>query len=595
MKKEIVLFQEEMKKRGVSMCLVPTGDSHLSEYVGDHFKIRAYLTGFTGSAGTLLVTLKEALLWTDGRYFVQGEQQLQGSGIRLMKAGEQNIPTVEEYVESQLKAGEILAFDGSLISVKQGRELARIADALGGEIRDMQWADSLWTNRPGLSFSPIRRLGLYYTGRRVQEKLELLRKDMIKCGADCHVLSSLDDIAWLFNLRGNDIPCNPVFLSYSIITTEEAVLFLDCTAVDKDLKETLRLENITLLPYVDFYGYLEKQIKDSKVLADPDRVNYRICHILLENNTIVEKENPTELHKAVKTTVEIDNIKDAQESDGLCMCRFLFWIKARVKEETPVTEWEAARYLDELRLGINDCEDLSFETIAAYGSNAAMCHYTPKEDAPVVLKPCGFLLVDSGGQYLKGTTDITRTISLGELTHEEKTYYTLVLKGHIRLGAARFPKGVCGANLDVLARGPLWGRGLDYGHGTGHGVGYYLNVHERPNSINWNLRQNLKNARPLLPGMLTSNEPGFYLENCLGIRLENLILTVPVKEAGMENFLGFETVTIVPFDREAILPELLEAWEKDWIDAYHRRAFELYDKRLNPMERLWLREATKPL
>lgn len=621
MKKEIQLFQKEMEQKNIQMCLVPTGDYHLSEYIDDYFKIRAFLSGFTGSAGTLLITKEKAMLWTDGRYFIQAARQLQNTGIELMKSGEEGVPTVEEYVAQNLKEGDTFCFDGKVVSAEEGKKLASVVESCGGKLVTEQWIDTIWSSRPDQTFRPVERLDLVFTGRSVQDKLEMVRKSMSQSGADCHVLSSLDDIAWLYNLRGKDIPHNPVFYGFSVITETDAWLFADEHAVDEALLAVLQEEHITVLGYETFYGFVEQNIKNKKILLDYAHSSYAVLEILQNpgnGNKIIEKENPTALFKAIKTNVEADNIRKAHELDALAMIRFIFWVKNSVKDvsakeenETKtdagldksdrndragktITEKDAADYLDTLRLSQPECVDISFETIAAYGENAAICHYSPDENS-LELKPEGFLLVDSGGQYEKGTTDITRTIALGKLTEKQKEHYTLVLKGHIRLAMARFPKGICGANLDVLARGPLWERGLDYNHGTGHGVGYYLNVHEGPQNISWKMAQRKANTVVLEPGMLTSNEPGLYLEGQYGIRLENLILTKTADDPQMKNFLEFETVTLVPFEREAILPELLEAKEKEWLNAYHQKIYGLYKNQVTEEERQWLWKTTQPL
>lgn len=597
MKKEIQLLQAEMKKRNIQMCFIPTGDYHLSEYIDDYFKTRAFLSGFTGSAGTLLVTTEKAMLWTDGRYFIQAGKQLKDTEIELMKSGEEGVPEIEEYVRRNLKKGERFSFDGKVVSAKEGKNLALVVKECDGVLENGQWInewmDENWQDRPKQNFQPIERLGLFLTGRRVQEKLDMVREAMAEVHADCHILSSLDDLAWLYNLRGKDIPHNPVFYGFSIITLGEAYLFVGEHAVDESLLELLSDEHVTVMPYVDFYKYINVNIKNQKVLVDSANSTYALVETLEKQeseNILIDKENPTLLFKAVKTTVEADNIRKAQEIDGLAMIHFIYWVKNKEK----LTEKDVADYLDKLRLAHRECMDISFDTIAAYGENAAICHYSPDENS-AELKPEGFLLVDSGGQYTKGTTDITRTIALGALTEQQKMHYTLVLKGHIRLAMARFPKGTCGANLDVLARGPLWDHGLDYNHGTGHGVGYYLNVHEGPQSINWKIGARKANTVALQPGMLTSNEPGFYLEGEYGIRLENLILTKNAEEPGMKNFLEFETMTFVPFEREAILPELLEEKEKVWLNTYHQNIFEMYAKKLSEEEHNWLKSVTLPL
>lgn len=597
MKKEIELFWQEMKKRQIQMCLVPTGDYHLSEYVDEYFKIRAFLSGFTGSAGTLLITDEKALLWTDGRYFIQAEKQLKDTGIELMKSGEKGVPTVEAYIRENLMSGDVLCFDGKVVSAEEGRHLARLVREKNGILLQDSWIDEIWENRPAQNFHSIERLGLFYTGRRVQEKLEMVREAMAKANTDCFALASLDDIAWLFNLRGTDIRHNPVFYSFAVITETDAFLFANVESISENLRETLSEECVKVLPYDQFYSYLETDMKNRRVLLDASHVSYEIFETIgrEENkNTIIEKKNPTLLGKAVKTAVEADHIRKAHEIDALAMIRFLYWIKKRVREaEKPITELEAADYLDQLRLSERECLDISFETIAAYGENAAICHYSPDENS-AFLKPEGFLLADSGGQYRSGTTDITRTIALGPLTERQKEHYTLVLKGNIRLALARFPRGVCGANLDVLAREPLWSRGLDYSHGTGHGVGYCLNVHEGPQNISWKIGTRPGNTEELKPGMLLSDEPGLYLEGEYGIRLENLVLVKACDEPRMQSFLEFETMTMVPFEREAILSNLLDAREREWLNRYHQQIYERYAKKVTPEERIWLRAVTEP-
>lgn len=595
MRKEITLLQERMRKYGIHMYLVPTGDEHQSEYVPEYYEFRAYLSGFTGSAGTLLVTEEKCLLWTDGRYFIQAEKQLENTGIILMRSGEKGVDTIEEYISSHIKEREVLGFNGTMFSLEQARRLVKAAENAGASVCDMDLSEEVWENHPAIAVGKIKSLGLDYTGREVKEKLEMIRTAMKKVGADMHIVSSLDDIAWIFNLRGRDIPYNPVFYSYAIISGESAALFVKYRAVDEELQITLQKEKVEVLDYFQFFEYLKNNCIGKKILLDPSRNSYRTYCLLKSNNEIIEKESPSILMKAIKTKTEVANLKASHESDGLIMTKFIYWIKKKMEEETPVTEYEAAEYLDHLRLLQEECLDLSFDTIAAYGENAAMCHYSPDKNNPVYLKKEGFLLVDSGGQYLNGTTDITRTIAVGTLTKEQKEHYTLVLQGHIRLSMARFPEGVCGANLDILARGPLWNRGLDFNHGTGHGVGYYLNVHEGPNNIHWNIQRKNAKSVPLKPGMLTSNEPGLYLQDQYGIRIENLMLTKAVKDLKTEGFLEFETVTKAPYEREAIIPEMLSEEELNWLNQYHQQLFELYSKSLTQAECNWLRGVTEPL
>lgn len=595
MKKEIVSLRNAMKKHGIHMYLVPTGDEHQSEYVPEFYKFRDYLSGFTGSAGTLLVTEEECLLWTDGRYFIQAEKQLAGSGIELMRAGESKVPTVLEYIGSNTYEDTVLGVNEALISCSFGRELSALMKEKRGTLLDFDLVNEVWkSKRPAMEITRIQRLGLFFTGRRVQEKLEMVRQAMKETGAEVHVISSLDDIAWLYNLRGSDIPYNPVFYSYTVISEKEAYLFVKYRTIDEDLMALLQEENIQIREYEEFYPFLEKKITDKQILLDPDRCNYKIFDLLSEKNRIIEDINPTILMKSKKTTVESHNIADAHIKDGLIMVRFIYWLKKQMVAGERLTEYDAAEYLNQLRLSQKECKDLSFDTIAAYGENAAMCHYSPTEETAAMIKPEGFLLVDSGGQYEKGTTDITRTIAVGPLTKRQKEHYTYVLQGHIRLAMARFPKGVSGVNLDILARGPLWSHGLDYNHGTGHGVGYYLNVHEDTNSINWNTKR-AGNRLPLEIGMLTSDEPGLYLEGEYGIRIENLLLVKKAEDFGMNGFLEFESVTKVPYERDAVLPELLSEEELVWYNDYHKQVYELYRKKLTEEERIWLEAVTEPL
>lgn len=595
MKKEIISLRKAMKKHGLHMYLVPTGDKHQSEYVPEFYKFRDFLSGFTGSAGTLLVTEEECLLWTDGRYFIQAEKQLAGSDIKLMKSGEPIVPTVLEYIEKYSFDGCVFGVNEALISCTFGRKLYQIMTEKNGILLDIDLMNEVWgTKRPAMRVGKIHRLGLFFTGRRVQEKLEMVRESMEKAGADVHVLSSLDDIAWLYNLRGNDIPYNPVFYAYTIITKDAASLFVNGRTMDEELLELLQDEKVQVYDYHDFYEYVEKNIVNHQVLLDSEKCNYKIYDLLTEKNNLIEDTNPTLLMKAVKTAVEAHNIEEAHKQDGLVMVRFIYWIKEQIANGAKLTEYDALQHLDELRLSERECKDLSFDTIAAYGENAAMCHYSPEKETASVIESEGFLLVDSGGQYEKGTTDITRTIAVGPLTKRQKEHYTYVLQGHIRLAMARFPKGVSGANLDILARGPLWSHGLDYNHGTGHGVGYYLNVHEGPNNINWNTKR-IGNTVPLEVGMLTSDEPGLYLEGEYGIRIENLLLVKKVEEFGMNGFLEFDTVTKAPYERGAILPELLSDEELSWLNSYHKQIFDLYAKKLSQDERNWLSAVTAPL
>lgn len=590
----IDLLRQEMQKEKIDMYLVPTADFHQSEYVGTYFKTRAWLSGFTGSAGTLLVTMDGAYLWTDGRYFIQAAKQLEGTGVTLMKMGEEGVPTVEEFAEQHFPEGGCLGCDGRTIHVEEGKAYQALAEKKGGSfLYDKDLADRIWTDRPLMSKEPVYLLDVKYAGKSREEKIADVREAMKEAGANVHVISSLDDIVWLFNIRGNDIVYNPVVMSYVMLTMEEAHFYVQEEAVSEPVREELEKAGVTLHPYFEIYEAV-KGLKDTdKVLLEDICTNYTLYKNIPQKAEIILQSNPAAIMKGQKNPVEMENIRIAHKKDARAMCRFIYWLKQNVKSGD-VTEYSAAEKSLELRKEDPDCLDLSFETICAYGPNAAMCHYAPTSTEYAQVKPEGFFLIDSGGQYWQGTTDITRTIAVGELTQEQKEHFTLVLQGHIRLAMAKFQYGCSGANLDALVRGPLWERGLDFNHGTGHGVGYLLNVHEGPQNINWRIRANGRrgNATPLEEGMLTSDEPGIYLEGQYGIRTENLLLCRKAEKNSYGQFMEFETVTLVPYEREAILPDMLEKRELEWLNQYHAKVYETISPLLEGEEKQWLKEAT---
>ena len=554
----------------MDMYLVPTADFHQSEYVGAYFKVRAWLSGFTGSAGTLVVTRDHAYLWTDGRYFIQAGRELEDTGVTLMKMREEGVPTVDEFLEENLPQGGCLGCDGRTISVSQGKAYADMMekkqgcflcqDDLGGKI---------WNDRPMMSREQAFLVDVKYVGRSREEKLADVRSIMRENRADIHLLSSLDDIAWLLNIRGNDIECNPVILSYVILTEKDVFFYVQEEAVSLEIRAELEKSGITMLPYYQVYEDVKKFADKDTVLLDEAVVNYALFENIPGGVKTVNCINPSKPMKAMKNEVERENVRAAHIKDAKAMCRFIYWLKQNVGKEE-ITEYSAAQKSFQFRAQDPDFLDLSFGTICAYGPNAAMCHYAPTEDACANVEPKGFFLIDSGGQYWQGTTDITRTIAVGELTQEQKEHFTLVLKGNIRLATAKFMYGMGGAHLDCLARGPLWERGLDFNHGTGHGVGFLLNVHEGPQNINWNSAIRPGGYVPLEEGVLISDEPGLYLEGRYGIRCENLLLCRKGEKNAYGQFMEFEVVTLVPFEREAILPELLGAEELAWLNAYHR-------------------------
>lgn len=568
MRKELTALRHEMAARGITACLIPTTDFHNSEYVNNYFKSREFISGFTGSAGTLVVTEKEAKLWTDGRYFLQAAAELKDSGIDLMKIGQPDVPTVTEWLASSLNDMDILAFDGRLISSTFGKELSDKFNV----IYDVDLPGEIWENRPQITPSEIYVLPEDITGETAASKLSRVRQFMAAKGADYHLISQLEDIAWLYNLRGDDIPHTPVFFAFALITAEEDRLYV--------LAETFE----DGLPYLQIFEDLS-QLTPGTMLLSEDGVSYSLRQAIPAEVRIIDHENPCTLMKALKNPAEIAATKNAHLKDGAAMAEFLCWLKTKA-DITSQTEISAADYLRSCRAKQPGFQDLSFATISGYAGNGAIVHYDPTPETDRPLQAEGFLLVDSGAQYTDGTTDITRTIALGPLTDDMKQHYTAVLKGHIALARAKFTAGTTGADLDSLARKPLQDLGLDYNHGTGHGVGHLLSVHEGPQTIS---PRGTKYA--IQPGMICSNEPGVYIENSHGIRLENEILCT-------EDVLGrlqFETITFCPFDRDAIAADQLTEEERDWLDAYHAEVYEKIAPLVSEETKIWLYEVTKKL
>ena len=523
-KENISALRDEMSRAEISVYIVPTSDFHDSEYVCPYFGVRKFLSGFTGSAGTLVVSQSEAALFTDGRYFIQAENQLKGSGITLMKIGEPDVPTVREYVKKILPDGGNIGFDGRVITAEAGKAYEKIVSEKGGKvICDKDLADGIWTDRPPLEHTEIYVLDEKYSGKSAADKLADVRKKMSEKKADVHIITALDDISWLFNIRANDIESCPMVLSYAAITEDKALLFVDESVCGDDVRDYIQKNGGEIHPYDDIYSYAEK-LSVVKVLIDEKRVNFRLANLLADCE-IVSGRNPAQLLKAVKNPTEIENIRYAHLLDGIAVTKFMMWIKSRIGKEK-ITEWDAAVWMDGLRKEIGGEHFIapSFETISAYGANAAMMHYSAKKDDCAVLEPKGMLLVDSGGHYFQGTTDITRTFALGELTDEMRFHFTLSLRSMLNLAAAKFMEGCRGENLDILARGPMWEHGLDYRCGTGHGVGYLLSVHESPNSFRWKIFSDRPVSAVLKEGMVTTDEPGVYVEGSHGIRIENELL-----------------------------------------------------------------------
>ena len=577
-----------MRGRGIDAYLVLTDDYHASEYVGDYFKSRAYLSGFTGSAGTLVVTAEEAGLWTDGRYFLQAAEQLQGSGIALRKMGEDM--TIPAYLSSVLSSGQCLGYDGRTVRAGYAAQLRNALQQQ--DIRFDETADlvsELWTDRPPFPAAPVWELPTVYTGKSRSEKLAELRRAMADAGADCHLLAALDDIAWLFNLRGGDVPYNPVFMAYALLTPQETVLYAAPAAFSADLTAALGKYGITLRPYGQIYEDLAALPHGSRVLLDEDAVNVALCRALPQGVATVALTNPTTLCKAQKTPAEQENMRLAHIYDGVALTKLLCWLHA---QPLSVTELAIADKLESLRAACPDYLGQSFAPIIAAGAHGAIIHYEPTEASNTPLVNNSFLLMDTGAQYWQGTTDVTRTVAIGTLSDEQKTHYTAVLRGHLALAAAHFKHGCTGVNLDCLARAPLWELGLDYNHGTGHGVGYLLNVHEGPQGI----RLRDQNGGAVLEeGMILSDEPGVYFENRYGIRLENLLLCRKAEKTDHGQFMAFDTLTMVPFDRRAIDPAQMSQQELTLLNRYHAAVYQAISPHLTAEERIWLYEATQPL
>lgn len=592
-----------MEQEGIDAWLVPTDDFHGSEYVGDHFKCREFLTGFTGSAGTALVLKDSAYLWTDGRYFLQAARQLEGTGITLMKIGEEGVPKIAEFLEEHLSRGQVLGFDGRCMTYAKADALLQklgkrgISFRVCGEDGPLDLVGRIWDDRPPLPCAPVWELDVSCAGASRAEKLEKVREAMRKEECDIHILASLDDIAWLLNLRGDDILHNPVFLSYLEITPDRAILFAREKAFGADIRESLAKDGVQLSPYEEIYSHVRQIPEGSRVLVDSSNVNDTLWTSLSQVKRI-DKSNPTILMKAVKNPVEMQHMREAHIKDGVAVCRFIYWLKEQMRNpdpEHPVTELTVCDKLLSFRQEMEHFLDLSFDTIAAYGPHGAVIHYSPTEETDIAVENRGFLLIDSGGQYLEGTTDITRTIACGPLTQEEKEFYTRVLRGNLNLGAAVFLHGCTGVSFDYLAKQPLWEIGRDYNHGTGHGVGYLLNVHEGPNGISSKLIPGRSTPCVMEEGMVTSNEPGFYLEGSFGVRCENLILCVKGEKNSYGQFLHFETLTMVPWELDAIVPELLNEREKAILNGYHATVYEKISPFLEGAEKDWLREATRTI
>ena len=588
-------LRREMAERNIDIYVVPTSDFHESEYVGEHFKARKFITGFTGSAGTAVITMTEAGLWTDGRYFVQAEKQLSGSTVTLYRMGEEGVPKVDEFIEDKLSEGGCIGFDGRVVNGSWGGKLAAVAERKHGSLAvNEDLVDRIWEDRPPLSKEPLFLLEERYSGKGTAQKLQELREAMQKEGADIHILTSLYDIAWLLNIRGGDIAYVPVVLSYLVVTETECIWFLQEEVVDEKIAAYLKENGITTKPYDAIYKYVQEVPADARVLLNKGTVNYRIVRSLPQTAVIVDRPNPTERMKAVKNPVEVENTKRAHVKDGVAFTKFMYWLKTNIGK-IPMTEISASDYLEERRREQEGFIELSFDTICAYGANAAMMHYAATPESDATLAPEGFLLVDSGGHYFEGTTDITRTMALGPVTDEMRLHFTAVCRSNLNLANAKFLHGCTGLNLDILARGPLWDMGIDYKCGTGHGVGYVLNVHEGPNGFRWRVVAERNDNGTLEEGMITTDEPGVYLEGKYGIRTENELVCRKAEKNEYGQFMEFENITYAPIDLDAIDPDEMTGREKKMLNDYHAMVYQTLSPYMTAEENEWLKKYTRAI
>lgn len=596
MRRQLEEVRKWMEEEGIACFATFLSDDHDSEYVSEHFKYPTYLSGFTGSNATVVVGRKEAALFTDGRYFVQADQELLGSGISLMRMGEPETPSLMEYLLKLSQSPGKVVIDGEYLTQSMGRQVIDHLSILSGKevVYDEHFIRRAWKDRPDIIYSGIWELPLSSAGRTRSEKLAAVRKAMAKANCRIHLLTSLDDIAWLTNLRANDISCNPYFYSYCLLTKEDCFLYLNKKSLSRELQETLEQENITVCEYTDFetdFSNYLNQHPGEKILADSNRVSYLLWQKMKDR--VMDQTNPTLMLKALKNEVEIEASKAVHLEDGVCVTRLMHFVKTRYDQQE-LREQDAADYVDHLRSQITDYIELSFDTISAYGSNGAMMHYNHNKGDNRRLEGGSFLLVDSGGHYMRGTTDITRTFALGQVSEQMKHNYTLTLKAWLHLMHAKFLAGATGVSLDYAARGIMWQEGVDYKCGTGHGVGHVLGVHESPNAFRYRVSKDLMPVA-IVPGMVTTDEPGVYLEGQYGIRIENELLCVPWKETEHGIFYQFENLTYAPIDLDAVEKTDLTDEELMWLNNYQKAVYEHLAPLMSEEECNYLREYTRAL
>lgn len=590
---KIARLREKMAEKGMDVYVIPTADFHQSEYVGEHFKARAYMTGFTGSAGTAVITASEARLWTDGRYFIQAGKQLAGSPVELMKMGEPGVPTLNEYLQTAVPEGGVLGFDGRVIAMGPGLEYEKITAEKNAKIvYDYDLVDEVWEDRPVLSEEPVFALELKYAGETTESKLARIREYMKECGAAKHILTTLDDICWILNIRGNDVEFFPLVLSYAVITMDSMELYINEKKLSAEIKEALAKDGVVLHPYNNIYEDVKKLEDGEVVLIDPGKLNYALYSNIPENVVKVEKRNPEELFKAMKNPVEIENIRKAQIKDSVAHVRFMKWLKENIGKQE-ITEISASEKLDEFRVEMGNFIRPSFGPISALGEHAASAHYSATPESNAVLHEGTMFLTDTGAGFYEGSTDITRTYALGEIPQYMKDDFTLVAISNLMLASAKFMYGCTGLTLDMLARKPFWDRNMNFNHGTGHGVGYLLNIHEGPSGFRWQYRAH--EIQPLEEGMVITDEPGVYIEGSHGVRLENELLVCKGEKNEYGQFMYMDTITYVPMDLDAINPDMMTAEEKKLLNDYHKQVYEKVSPYLNEEEKEWLAKYTREI
>ena len=582
----LAALRKKMQENNVAFYIVPTDDFHQDEYVGDHFKARVYITGFTGSAGTALITETEAFLWTDGRYFIQAAKELEGSTVELMKMSEPGVPTISQFLKEHVKPGQTLGFDGRTLSMDEGTGYRDAAEKAGGAVRyDLDLIDEIWEDRPPMSDKPAWLLPVEYAGKTAEDKIRDIREKMAEAGADVHVETTPDDICWTLNIRGDDIDYFPLMLSYALITADAYHLYVDDKKLSPEIGQYLKDLGVTVHPYNDVYEDAKKI--SGAVMVDPNKVNYALYHNIPADCTKINVMSPEETFKTVKNPVEVSNIRKAEIKDSVAHIRFMKWLKENVGK-IRITEISASDKLDEFRAEMGNFIKPSFEPISSYAEHAAIVHYAPTPETDAELKPEGMLLTDTGAGFWEGSTDITRTYVLGPITQKMKEDFTVVAISNLSLGNAVFTKGITGVALDNLARNPFWKRRMNYNHGTGHGVGYLLNIHESPASFRSRFVEG--DTAILEEGMVITDEPGFYVEGSHGIRLENELLVVNDVANEFGQFMRLEPITFVPFDLDAIEPEIMTAEERAMLNDYHKKVYEITSPYLNDEEKEWLRK-----